>query len=191
MSGRAAIAAMCVLVSLATPSVAGLRDATIENLSAELAPAEAFVSFGIEGAVDDEVIERLHAGLAVRFEHNVDLILKRSALLPSKVLARAQVKTRVEYDSLTRQYRLFRSLRNKTKRRSRSLLDYDVSRNTPSLHEAVDWLTRVEEVPLPLWPEIRDSERLRVRVSSDLGRRFILFVIPSSHSASAELRLEF
>ena len=187
-------AAVLVLVhslSAAGMVQAGLGDAQVTDLTTELATNELHVSFQLEEIFDDQLIERLQSGFALRFVHEVDLVDSRSMWLPSKVIAGTRMQSEVAYDNLTRQYRLFRSLRAKGKRRALSLFELDITRKTQSLEEAIAWITRVEDLPLPWGDQLPEQERVYLRVRSDLGRRWMLNLIPTRYSVSAELGLEF
>ena len=188
-----AILILLVLAAGATRAATpGLADAEIGDLTIRVQANEALVSFRLDNAFPDELLERLHSGISVTFRHKVDMILRRPFFLtPNKLLDRTVVETEVEYDSLTRQYRLKRRTENKTKRKNDPLLDFQVRRSTESLDEAVDWLTHYRDVPLILKEGFVGDERVRVRVSSNLGRHFVLWIFPSSYSVSAEIGVEW
>ncbi len=173
-------------------AAAGLGDARIGDLEARIQDNEILVSFTLTNAIGDEVVERLHSGIPITFRHKVDLFVRRPFfMVPNKLLERTVVETAVEYDSLTRQYRLERRTDSKTEQADDALLDLEVRRSTESLQEAVDWLTVVRDVPLILRPGVPPSDRLRIRVNSNLGRKFVLLMFPSNYSVSVELRLSF
>lgn len=173
-------------------AASGLGEASVEQLAARIEGRELLVSFRLDNAFPVELEERLQAGKEISFRHRVDLFLRRPLwVTPNKLLERTVVETRVAYDALTRQYRLYRKTESKTQRPDDPFLDFEVRRSTRSLDEAVLWMTVLDDVPLPWRPEWKGAERLRVRVTSTLGRRFLLLVIPSSYSPTAELRLEF
>ena len=111
MSRHSAAAFLCLLLALGAAHAAetGLAAAEITDLDARVQDDELLVSFRLKDAFPDELNERLHAGIAVSFRHRVDMILRRPFfLVPNKLLGRTVVETTVEYDSLTRQYRLYR-----------------------------------------------------------------------------------
>jgi len=193
---RLAVAGALALLAVGAAGAAGggrgLADAEIAGLTAGVEDGALLVSFRLDNAFPAEVRERLHSGNAISFRHRVEMILRRPFwLTPNRLLGRTVVETKVEYDELTRQYKLYRRTENKTKVEDDPFLDLEVRRTTESLDEAVDWMTVLDEVPLPWRADLAGSDRLRVRVHSNLGRRFLLQVIPSSYSVTAELRLEF
>ena len=185
------ILGFALLLSATATVRAGLGDASISGLSTELATDELYVSYKLEDVFDDQLIERLHSGFALQFVYEVDLVDPRSIWLPSKVVAGTRMRTEVAYDNLTRQYRLFRSLRAKGKRRAMSLFELDITRKTQSLEEAIAWITRIEDIPLPWGDQLPERDRVFLRVRTDLGRRWMLNLIPTRYSVSAELGLEF
>lgn len=166
-------------------------DAEIIDLAARVDSQDLVVSFRLEGVPSQEMLDRLHTGVPIKFRHRVDMILKRSVLLPNRTLARTTVETLVEYDALTRQYALLRRTQNRNRSDRGPIIDFDVRRRTQSLEEALHWMTVLQDVPIPWQPAVADDRRLRVRVHSSLGRRLVLYMFPSTRSVSAEARIEF
>ena len=167
-------------------------DPVISDLNSRIEQDELLVSFRLDHALSEDTLERLHSGDALQFQHRVELIRRKNYwVTPSRTLGRTVVESQVEYDSLTRQYRLYRRTENETRGAVTPYVDTEVRRSTKSLSEAVDWLVAMQDVPLAWSPDPALENRLKVRVESLFGRRMILYMVPSRRSISAELRLEF
>src|SRR6266850_8583542 len=84
-------------------------DAEIRGLQVENAPHDLFVSFNLTGAFTREIREQIESGLPVTFNHYVEIVNRRAAWFDSTVVRKA-ISATVTYDTLTRQYRLNRSV---------------------------------------------------------------------------------
>ena len=154
----------------------------VDSLSARWDGAEARVSYRVTGGLTDAVLERIHSGIPVRFRHRIELRSRRSVpIWPSHELGRTTVETRVEYDSLTQQYRLRRDTRVRGTDRSEPIVSESV---TDSRAEMETWMTQIADVRVAP-SEGRASGTLRVRVDVTLDRRWVLLVFPSTVDASA------
>jgi hypothetical protein len=169
------------------------RAAAITGLEARVEDGAVRVSFELRDAFSEELGERLHSGIPVTFRHRVELVLRRAFVLaPNRLLDRTVVETRIEYDALTRQYRLHRSARSRARRgETEPYPELVAERSTESLEDAVAWLTALRDVPVMLRAGVRDRGRLKVRVTSHLGKHLVLWVFPADDTVSAELRLGF
>lgn len=197
MTGKARALLVCIGMSCAAgPVPAGSPDlsgASVSRLRVDRPRPEGriLVSFEIDGALTEEVRERIHSGIEMSFRHRVDLLSKRAfPLWPRKLVGRTVVTTTVQYDSLTRRYRLERETGGKSWPKEQTPPESVESRSTSSAAEMESWMTDVEEVALPSPPD-RQEARLKVRVRSELGRRFVFYLVPWTYAATAELSLEF
>ena len=76
--------ALLALLLLAGPARAAgrdLADARIAGLEGRVRGDELLVSFRLENAFPEELVERLHSGIAVKFRHKVDMVLRRPFFL--------------------------------------------------------------------------------------------------------------
>ena len=103
-----AAVALIGAVLAAAPSAAA---PSIESLRVERVAGRLQVSFDVEGAFTERALERLEAGLPLVFRHQIELTAKRAVpLWFPRVVARASVTNRAEYDSISRLYRLTRRI---------------------------------------------------------------------------------
>jgi hypothetical protein len=179
---RRFVAAGALLVQLvAIPAVGAEtpephRKPAIVELSTRLEDGRATVSFRVENALSEEALERIDSGIQVAFR-----------LMPAKVLARTVIHTRARYDALTRRYTLERVTEFKGPHKKQAPPPADEQRFTTSADEMRAWMTELENIAVydPVEPFAEDDQ-LKVRADSSLGRRYALYVFPTSVTASAE-----
>ena len=111
-------------------------------------------------------------------------------MLPPRVLSRVVIETGVQYDPLTRRYDLTRTVALKGGRKREAPPPREEGRLTESADEMRAWMTEFSRVTVfdPFRPI--EGERLRVRVTSSVGRRYVWSIFPASLTASAEWKLE-
>jgi hypothetical protein len=182
--------ALALALAPSTGAVASGAEPRITGLRVRPEAAHLLVSFEVEGALDAETMERVHSGLPLAYRHTVEVVGRRAIpLWPAKVLARARIDVRVQYDSLTRQYHLTRDL--ELRRRKAAPPAESETHGTESIEAMRSWMTRVEDLPLLDLPFDAGDERLRLRVETSLGRRYVLYLFPGRVTVSAEQELEF
>jgi hypothetical protein len=159
----------------------------IDGLTAQLEQDRVLVSFRVANGLSDEALEKIHSGIPVTFRHRVELLSRRSFPLPSKVLSRAVIETRAEYDSLTQRYSLFRTFIFRGRQKNPDAEPERESLVTQATEDVRAWMT--EFADLSLAAPVTPKGRLKVQVESALGRRYILLIFPGRLSASAEYRL--
>jgi len=163
---------------------------TIVNMEARRVEGRAVIQFELEGVVDEEMLEQIHSGIAVKFRHRVELIApKRFLLSPRNVVARSVIETRVAYDALTERYELKRRTELKKPQRKGAAPPYEEISSTSDIEAVLQWMTRCSDVVLfdsekPL-PEIE----LRVRIESSIGRKFVLWLFPARIAVRADTPL--
>jgi len=173
----------------ALPARAQAARPAIEGLRLEHDDAGIRVSFRVTGAFDEDLLERVHSGVRLSFEHRVVLLGKRMApLLPRVTLARTVVVTTVQYDSLTQRYDLERRTLAKSWPGTAAPPDRVEQRATESREEMESWMGEIASVPLPDPPERNEPHKIRVR--TDLGMRFLLMFLPWPNTATAEVWLQ-
>ena len=148
------------------------------------------VSFRVDNGITDDTLERIHSGIPVTFRHKIELVARRGFMLPAKVLVRVVIETGVQYDPLTRRYDLLRRIELKGRRKRETPPPREEAQQTLSVDEMRAWMTEFSEVAVfdPFRPIV--GERLRVRVSSSVGRRYVWSIFPANLTASAEWMLE-
>jgi hypothetical protein len=164
---------------------------SIGELTARLETGQAIVSFRVVNGLSDEAMERIDSGIRVELRHRLEIVTKRAIpLMPSKVLARTVIRTRAEYDALTRRYVLARAVESRGPHKKQAPPPSEEQRFTTSAVEMRAWMTQIDEIPVydPVEP-FPEDEQLKVRVESSLGRRYVLLIFPSTVTATAELQL--
>jgi len=163
----------------------------IEDLSAGWSEGHPVVSFRVVGAFSEETLERIDSGIAVTFRHRIEVVSKRALpLIPDKVRAKVVVQTTAEYDVLTKRYALTRRIEVRGDKKRLNPEPAEQSRVTFSSDEMRAWMTELSGIEVfdPARP--LDGNRLRVRVESAVGRRYLLLIFPTNLSATAESSLE-
>jgi hypothetical protein len=153
----------------ATGAIALAARATVVSLRTDASDHEVFASFVVRGAFDDDVRERLAAGLPLEFVHHVE-VARRRVLWFDKVVVRKTITTSVTYDTLTRQYSLSKKVND------------EVAETSVAMHEAEAerWMTQIERVRLADSAQIGSESdgQLYLRVRSVLRKRFVLLFVP-------------
>jgi len=190
---RTAIALLITLAVSALPTVAAAGDPKVIGLRVEGTGEDLRVSYSVESAFSEDILERIHSGIRVTFRHRIELYAKRAVpLWFPKTLSWTVVETAVEFDGLTKQYHLSRSyrLRRKGKAWEGPARIADEERDTDSLDVVRIWMSEVDGVPLlPVDSDVPVSRR-RVDVTCTMGRTFFWGMFPVTVTASAESTLE-
>jgi len=184
----AAVMALALSTSVAHATPEPSRPA-IDALQVEHEGAGIQVSYRVTGIFDEGVLERVHSGLRLSFEHRAVLLGSRVAVIfPREVVAKTIVVTTVSFDSLTRRYELERRFVGKAWPKTETPPDRVEQSTTSSREEMEAWMTSVQEIPLP---SPSDPEgKFKVRVRTDLGLRFLLMILPWPKTVTAETWLE-
>jgi hypothetical protein len=162
----------------------------IEGLAARFDDDRLLVSFRLVNGLSGETLERIHSGIPVGFRYRIEVVRRRFLFWPAKELAKAWVDVEASYNSLTQQYSLKRSLQLVASKK-RDTPEPEVEElSTTSAEEMRAWMTELHDVAVYNPTRAIEGEALKLRVESNLGRRYVWLVIPSSIGASAELRLE-
>jgi hypothetical protein len=197
MQLRESIAGMLLAVALlqgAPPEVVSQSARpTVAELSATLNDARdrVIVRFRVADGLTEDALERIESGIAVSLKYRLRLTAKRGFLmLPRKEVARTRIRVVASYDSLTGQYSLTRTIEVRTKRKRDRPPLIETTHTTASLDEMRAWMTEFEEIPLYEPDRAIEEETLRVKLDSDLGRRYVMLIFPSTIDASGEFDLE-
>jgi hypothetical protein len=188
--------ALLLLALIATPGVGARQKVEPQPEIVELAyridDEDLRVAYRLEECLSEEVMERIHSGIPIRFRHKIEAVEKRPGLFaPDRVFARALIDTRVEYDSLTQRYQLNRTLEVRSRQKRAAPPPASDQMVTGSLDEMQAWMTRVTDVPLgdPARPFPPDVD-LHVRVEVSLGRHWFMLIFPTTESITSELPME-
>ncbi len=189
-SNRPAIVLLLLLSAIAVgTTLAG--GPTIEGLEVERDGGRVLVSFGIGGAFSDDLLERLQAGLPLEFRHTVEVQARRTVpFWFAKVIGKATVIDRVEYETLTRRYHLSREVVIARRGRRGSPTTGLVEESTESLDRVREFMTTVDELFVIDLLDVNRRSGLRLRVESSVGRRYVMLIFPSTVRAVAEVGLD-
>ena len=188
---RTLAAGLLLLCLAAAPIEAAKRadEPRIDPLDAQRTGDRIDVSFHVANGFAADTLDKVRSGLPVIHRHRVEVLGRRSVpLWPAKVHARLRIDTSAVYDSLTRRFDLKRSIRIGPRKKQGSLVEEHHS--TDSVEEVRSWMTEFDVLPALELPEAARAARLRVRVESTLGRRFVLYMFPARLTVSAERKLE-
>jgi hypothetical protein len=187
---------LLLLALLAAPDVGARQHVEAQPEIADLTfrtdGEEVWTSYRLEGCLTEEVMERIHSGIPIRFRHKIEMVEKRPGLFAAdRVFARTLIDTRVEYDSLTQRYQLNRTLEVRSRQKRAAPPPTSNEMVTGSIDEMQAWMTLVTDVPLgdPSRP-FPDDVDLNVRVEVSLGRHWFLLIIPTTESIVAEVPME-
>ena len=161
------------------------EQASISELAVQREAEVARVALRIQNGLSSTALERIDSGIPVAFRYRIDLQDRRSWWLPTKVLARTTVEARVTYDTLTGRYSLTREVVYLGRERKRRP-SVEQRQETDSVDDVRSWLTELTDVELFLPPRLPRAERLRVRVETTIGRRYVMWIFPASLTISAE-----
>jgi hypothetical protein len=188
---RTLAAGLLVLCLAAAPIEAAKRadEPRIDPLDARRAGDRIDVSFHVANGLAAETLDRIRSGLPVAQRHRVEVLGRRAIpLWPAKVHARLRIDTSAVYDSLTRRFDLKRSIQIGPRKKKTTVVEEHHS--TDSIEEVRSWMTEFDVLPALELPEAAQGARLRVRVESTLGRRFVFYMFPARLTVSAERKLE-
>ncbi|MCZ6669717.1 MAG: DUF4390 domain-containing protein [Acidobacteria bacterium] len=143
------------------------RDAKIQDLRVEILENRYQASFRVEGAFTPEVEERIASGLETSFRHRVRVYGKKT-LWFDNLLLEMEVTTTVKFDSLTSQYTLSRRIDGELR----------VTEYTENPEEMRLWMSELDGIPLGVADQFPVTDRVYVKVKSNIRSRFFLFFIP-------------
>jgi hypothetical protein len=157
----------------------------IEGLTITRDNGDVTVSFEVVRGFTEEDLNRVHSGISLEFNHRAEIMGKRIlGMFNRKMLSRTVMITTVQYDTLTRRYDLTREVRGKSWPKDAELPDRVDEATTTSVDEMQAWMTAIDGLPLPDPPDV--AERVKVKVRSELGKKFVMMVFPSNYTVYAE-----
>ncbi|MBI3451174.1 MAG: DUF4390 domain-containing protein [Acidobacteria bacterium] len=153
--------------------------AEIRGIQLENGAHDLFVSFGLSGAFTREIRDQIDSGLPVTFNHFVEILNRRPAWFDATVV-RKVISSTVTFDTLTRQYRLNRSVNGEMMETLVSDRQADMER----------FMTSVDRLRLCDPADLAGDRALYLRVKSRVQKRFVFFFIPWDFETSwARVRL--
>jgi hypothetical protein len=159
----------CVL-SLLTLLLAGgaaAADAKIQNLVATATNGEVSVRFGMANAfADEQRVQALQSGLATSITYVIEIFRDRPNWFDEGI-QRSRIEVIATFNSVTREY-LLNYRRDERLVRSETFTD---------LQALLRRMTSIDEPSLFTIGE-RRPYKLKVRVKADLGRGWLLYIIP-------------
>jgi len=163
----------------ASPERPPAKGAEIHGLQVENTPSDLFVSFALRGAFTPEIREQLDSGLPITFNHYVEIVHRRAAWFDSTRVEKV-ISTTATYDTLTRQYRLTRSVNGQ-------MVETSLSDKAAEMER---FMTEVERQRICDPTDLEGDRSLVLRVKSRVQKRFVLFFIPWNFETSwARIRL--
>jgi hypothetical protein len=173
---------LLVLCLAAAPIEAAKRadEPRIDPLDAQRGDDRIDVSFHVANGLAADALDRIRSGIPVAQRHRVEVLGRRAVPL--------RIDTSAVYDSLTRRFDLKRSIQIGPRKKQATVVEEQFS--TDSIEEVRSWMTEFDVLPALELPEAAQGARLRVRVESTLGRRFVFYMFPARLTVSAERKLE-
>lgn len=121
----------------------------------------------LEGAFQEEIVEKIQSGLPVTFRYTLEVTRPRG--LVGSVLSRRVIEVTVEHDSLTRQYRLTRTLDGESPQTTATDKEEEMRR----------WMTELPRIRLPQSPDgLPFPAGAVIRARCRLSSGFVLVFFP-------------
>ena len=175
MSKPAGLLAAAVLLSAATLSAADgfrviplVRDGTV------------YISFSLSDGYTDEVKAAIMSGLKTTFTYTVDLRAQAPAWL-DRTIASVVVSTSVQYDNLTRRYKVVRTIDGRTE-------EAQVVEDEAEVRQLV---TAINRAALFRTVRLEANREYYVRVRADVRPRNAAFPWPWASGHSAQTKFTF
>ena len=168
-----------LLLAAAWPAATGAAEsvppegAEIRDLQVRNTPSDLTVSFTLHGAFSEEIREQIQSGLPVTFHHYLEIVQRRTAWFDN-TLVKKTVSSTVTFDTLTRQYRMTRSV-------NEEVVETAVTELAGEMELFMAGVDRLRVCDPGELPGDRD---LALRVKSRMRRRFVLFFIPWNFETS-------
>ncbi len=163
----------CVLLAgfLLAPVVARAdprADPEVTNVRVAIDDGYARLSFQLDGAFDEPVLERISTGLPTGFRYQFRLDRDRKRWFDAS-LARSMLEVSAMYNAVTEEYLVNFKLDGK-------LIESRVVRDLEALERA---MTRIASVPVFELAGLDGSDRMLVRVRADLGSKTGFLFLPT------------
>lgn len=155
-----------VVLGLLLSAAAGAAE--IRNLQAELEGDRVLVSFQLDGAFDQQLVERVESGLPTTIVYELELLRDRKRWF-DRNLDEGSLTVVGIYDAVRREYLVNYKLNGR-------LLESRMVHDLAGLEQA---MTRVEGLHAFTLEPLKTRRRLLVRARAELGTRHLLGFIPS------------
>lgn len=188
MSRSVIVALALALSASASFAAKGEGKPAIDDIRTDVRDGALEASFRLVNGLDEETLERIHSGIPVTYKHRLELLGRRPFWLSSRrVEGRARIEMRVEYDPLVKRYTLWRRVAGDDDDRLPSTPE---ERVTSSEQEMRDFLTAIGPVRLVEPGRAMPPGRFKLKINSNLGRRYVMMIFPGSYTVSAERQIE-
>ncbi len=147
----------------------------IKNLKIDRSNGKIYGSYKIANAFGSEIKKRIESGLQVTFKHHFRVVNPNFFWRNEKISIK-ELKTTVQYDSLTKQYNLRKTLNG-------GVTD---SATTQNYREVKKWMSEIENLALCSVRELEKGLEYSFRVKTKLLDRTFFFFIPNDLDADWE-----
>lgn len=159
---------ICGLLLLTAVSFRPADATEIRDLTTALDGAQVLLSFRLDGAFDERLVERVESGLPTSLTYDIELMRDRKRWF-DRNLDEASLTVIGMYDAVRREYLVNFKLDGK-------LLASQMVHDLEALERA---MTRFERLPALTLGPLEDDRRLLVRVRAELGTGHLLGFIPT------------
>ena len=163
-ASRRLFTCIAITVLSVAPAIGG---PVLKHLTAERGKDSYLASCHLEGALTDQVLEEIAAGLTTTIEYRLAVYRRRTAFF-DQMIFKKRVENSVRYDTLTQQYTL-------TQRVDGDLLDTKVTDEAVAMKE---FMTSLRDVSLLKPDALEAGEEYYLKAKSNLGLVWRFYVIP-------------
>ncbi|MFQ5526467.1 MAG: DUF4390 domain-containing protein [Thermoanaerobaculia bacterium] len=145
--------------------------ASVSDLRVTLEGTEAYLSFRLDMALDEELLSRIQSGLPTGFDFEFSLAREqRRWWWFDRPLRRSRLQVAAMYNAVTRDYLV-------NYKRNGELVESRTVRELEQLHEAMTGFDRVLAFALD---DIETRKKLVVRVRAEIGSKNLFSLIPTT-----------
>ncbi|MEW6456516.1 MAG: DUF4390 domain-containing protein [Acidobacteriota bacterium] len=158
-------------VILLLVSIEFIYSAEISDIKLRFYEDDLFLSFRVDEAFTQKVIDRVRSGLETNFIYKIHISKDRN-FWRDKVLIKKDIISTAKFDVIKKQYNLTRKIDNQIVESS----------FTDSEKEMRLWMTHISEVKISLLSVLKKESRYYLRVKGILLKRSLLKIVPSNLS---------
>ncbi len=145
------------------------REARLADLEVALEEGRLEVSFQLQGAIDDELLERIDAGLPSGFRYQFKLV-RPTKFWFDNTLRASQLEVVGMYNAVTREYQV-------NYKQNGKLMISRVLTDREELEFALTHFERFNPFPID---DVKARKPIHLRVRAELGSRNLLLLIPTT-----------